>query len=135
MLGRRKTLGIILVIIIVSYLYVLFDEDLIGEYYQLFSMATILIGIIVSILLIIDLKKGNDNQTKIDRIKEIFPENKEEKKICLICNTENKITAEYCTKCGSDLKDIECPICNTINPFDQKYCTKCDTILQNVKRH
>ena len=124
-----------IIVLIISDVLIVFFKDLIGSYITIFAMLAILSGVGLFVMVIISRKK--ENKALQQRFKEFesFINENADKKICPICNTENKFTAPYCAKCGNDLKDVTCPICNTINSFDQKYCTKCETILQNEKRH
>ena len=132
---KKITIAILLLILIVSDLLMMFGKDFLGPYINVAAMISILSGIALIIMIIVNRRKSVVQIKKVNNEFDLFTEKKKEVKICNICNAENKLTATYCTKCGSDLKDITCPICNTVNPFDQKYCTNCDTILQNKKRH
>lgn len=124
-----------IIVLIISDVFILFFKDLIGSYITIFAMLAILSGVGLFVMVIITRKKENKLHQQRFKQFESFINEKVEEKICPICNTKNKFTATYCTKCGNDLKDITCPICKTVNSFDQKYCTKCETILQNEKRH
>ena len=133
--NKKIIIAVLLIILIVSDVLMLYAKDFLGPFVNVAAMISILSGISLIIMIIINRKKSVINVSEVDIDYDLFSETKEEIKICNICDTENKITATYCTNCGSDLSDIVCPICNTVNPFDQKYCIDCDTILQNKKRH
>jgi len=136
LLDKKKiTIAVLLIILIVSDVLMLFAKDFLGSFLNVAAMVSILSGLSLIIIIVINSKKRIINPDEVDENYDLLSENKEENKICNICDTKNKITATYCTNCGSDLQDIVCPICDTVNPFDQKYCTECDTILQNKKRH
>ena len=132
---KKVVIAILLLILIVSDIFVVFGKDMVGEYISVFAMISILSGIALIIMVIISRKRKVYTVTKVDKDYDVLSENKVEVKICSVCNTENKMSATFCKKCGTDLYEISCPICGTVNPHDQKYCIKCDTILQNEKRH
>ena len=125
----------LIVILIISDIFLVFGQDLVGEYIYIFAMMAILSGCSLIIMLIVNRKNNSITTEKVDVDYLIELEDLKEMKICNICNTPNNIKASYCKKCNNDLKDIVCPICKTVNLFDQKYCSNCDTILQNEKRH
>ncbi len=132
---KKIVIVVLLIILIVSDLLIMFGQKYIGSYISVFAMISIFSGFALIIMIIINRKKRAIPIDKVNREYDVLSEEKEDVKVCHICKYKNKITASYCTKCGSDLKDIICPICNTVNPFNQKYCINCDTILQNKKRH
>ena len=132
---KKIIIGVLLVILIVSDIFMLFGDELLGEYTLIFAMLAIASGVSLIIMVIIN---GRKRQIKINKERSELGYsfgNKVESKICNICKTSNKLNAEFCVKCGTDLKDVTCPICKTVNPYNHKFCSNCDTILQNKKRH
>lgn len=132
---KKIIIAILIIVLLTTDLFMVFGQNIIGPYVLIFAMVSILSGIGLIIMVIINRKStASKTENKASEF-DLLNETKIETKICNICNTENKLKAKYCKKCGNDLKEIICPICKTVNPYDQKYCISCDTILQNKKRH
>lgn len=120
----------LILILVISGIFLVFGQDLVGEYIYIFAMMAILSGCSLIIMLIVNRKNKSINTKKND-VDYLFDiEDLKDMKVCNICNTPNNIKASYCKKCNNDLNDIVCPICQTVNLFNQKYCSNCDTILQ-----
>jgi len=134
MLNKKIATVTTLFILVVSTMFMLFGESILGDYIIVAKMMVIVSGL-VSVVLVIasrqEVIRPRSSRTGFD----FSLEDNVGTKICNICNTENKENAISCIKCGSNLNSVTCPICNTVNSYDQKYCKNCDTILQNKKRH
>lgn len=132
---KKIAILIVLFILVLSQSLMLFGGDKIEVFNKFLAVITTVSGISLLLLLFLGREKNDFSIEKNLPDFDFLDEKEITVKVCNVCQTENKLNASFCKKCGSSLSDIVCPICNTLNPYDQKYCTNCETILQNVKRH
>lgn len=63
------------------------------------------------------------------------PSSRRTRRTCRGCQTVNDSDADFCVRCGTSLKIIECATCETKNAANAQFCKRCGTQLdQHVRR-